>query len=135
MLDNEIGTVIENQAYIFFDYNQPILTPLAYSTIWEEPEPLFNVFVSDFLGEKSQVKAYPNPANEHFFLDFSEIKQHIETAEIEIYDVFGRLVLAQKINENLNKVEISSLENGVYVYKIVGKSSVLGSGKIMVQGL
>jgi hypothetical protein len=30
-------------------------------------------------------------------------------------------------------VSISDLENGVYIYKIVGDTDVLGSGKIMVQ--
>ncbi|MGB1206790.1 MAG: DUF7619 domain-containing protein, partial [Chitinophagales bacterium] len=130
MLDNEIGTVIENQAYIFFDYNQPILTPLAFSTIWEEP-PFLGTSIFEL--ENSQVKAYPNPAKEHFFLDFSAIKQDVETAEIKIYDVFGRLALGQKISADLNKVAISSLEKGVYIYKIVGENDVLGSGKIMVQ--
>ena len=130
MPDNEVGTVIENQAYIFFDYNQPILTPIAFSTIWEAPQFLET---SIFEFENSQVKIYPNPAKEHFFLDFSKAKNISENMEIEIYDVFGRLVLAQKINENLNKVAISDLQSGVFIYKMVGENDVLGSGKIVVK--
>ena len=130
MPDNELGTVIANKAYIFFDYNEPIVTPLAFSTIWEEP-PFFNTSIFEF--ENLQVKVYPNPTKDVFYIDFSENKNSVEMARIEIYDVFGRLVLAQKIDENLNTIDISSLENGMYVYEVLGEKSILGSGKIVVE--
>ena len=132
MPDNEIGTVIENQAYIFFDYNQPILTPLAFSTIWEEP-PFLQTSI--FEAENSLVTIYPNPATTAFYIDFSKIKQQTESAKIVVYDLFGRLVLEQNINKNLNKIDITTIKNGAYVYKIVSENAILGSGKIMIQGL
>ena len=109
MLDNEVGTVIENQAYIFFDYNQPILTPLAFSTIWEEP----SFEGRNIFGLKNtETTIYPNPANEHFFLDFSEAENVSENMEIKIYDVFGKLVFDKAKPAEL--IDLSELENGIY---------------------
>ena len=60
-------------------------------------------------------------------------KNNFENAEIAIYDTFGRLFLAQKKGGKQPKIDISSLENGMYVYEVIGENAVLGSGKIMVQ--
>jgi hypothetical protein len=135
MTDNELGIVIENEAYIFFDYNQPIQTETTSNKLWEIPTVFDTISLVTVFDKKQAIKVYPNPAKAHFFVDFSEIKQSIENVEIFVYDVFGRLILAQKINdvETHFKVSISDLENGVYIYKIVGDTDVLGSGKIMVQ--
>ena len=46
--------------------------------------------------------------------------------------MFGRLILSQNVSRNLNKADISSFENGMYVYKIVGVNDVLGSGKKLI---
>lgn len=42
---------------------------------------------------------------------------------IELYDVTGQLVLSQKVeNSNLNAIDVSSLNTGVYMYKLNGKT-------------
>ena len=138
--DNELGTVIENEAYIFFDYNQPIQTETTSNKLWEVPLVFDTISFVTVLDKKQEIKVYPNPAKDIFYIDFSETKQIVETAEIKIYDVFGRLVLAQKINVvethfnvSISNVSISDLQNGIYVYKIVGENAVFGSGKIVVE--
>ena len=131
--DNEINTVIENEAYIYFDYNQPILTAATSNKIWEIPTAFDTISFISILDKKQAIKIYPNPAKELLYLDFSEKNKSFQNANIQIYDTFGRLLLTQKINENLNSIDISSLENGMYVYKIMGENAVLGSGKIIVQ--
>ena len=54
--DVQIGDVIENKAYIFFDFNAPIITNTVSTTIVD------NLGLNEFTGSES-IKLSPNPAS------------------------------------------------------------------------
>lgn len=56
---------------------------------------------------------YPNPANDIFY-----IQTDVQDLNYKIYDVLGRLILEEAINK---QIDIKSLENGIYLVKIVDK--------------
>ena len=56
---------------------------------------------------------YPNPTTTDVF-----ISGLTETATIEIYDVLGEKISIQTIDVNQNKIDVSQLKSGVYLFKI-----------------
>ena len=65
------------------------------------------------LETKSSLKLYPNPATNDVVYITSE-KNHIK--DIVVYDVFGEMVLADRISSK--SLDISRLVAGVYVLQV-----------------
>jgi parallel beta-helix repeat protein len=80
------------------------------------------------VNEADNVTIYPNPGNDYIILD--KINRQVQ---IEIYDILGKQVIAQKVSDNLVKIDISGLNKGVYVVKIMDKNKALRVGKFVKQ--
>lgn len=72
---------------------------------------------TDILSPKLTI--YPNPAQDQLFI--SNINNE-EYDNLAVYDMSGALLLQQRINGNTNRLNISTLKNGVYM--LVIRSSV-----------
>jgi len=72
---------------------------------------------------------YPNPAS-------SAINFATEAADaktVVIYDVTGKMVETQNLNEGKLKLDVSNYNTGLYIYNVVGsKNQTLKTGKITV---
>lgn len=112
----EAGDEFNNEASIFFDYNDPIITN-NYTTLIEE------ILSTDEL-QNSSVKIYPNPTK-----GFLNIVSDDLISKIEVFDMKGRLVL---VYNNNGMKDISSLPNGIYVFKVYTKKGMF-SYKIIKQ--
>ena len=76
--------------------------------------------------EANLLKTYPNPAHNDLFLADIE-----PDTVVELFDVLGRKMFGQKANERPLKIDVSSLDKGVYFIKMVDKNSVLQMGKFV----
>lgn len=101
------GSSFSNSASIYFDYNFPIVTNTATTTIQALSAQDF-----DF---GSYFAVYPNPVNNVLNI---ETKQAIEVSSINIYNALGQLVLVVPNAQNVVKVDVSSLSAGNYFIKI-----------------
>ena len=70
---------------------------------------------------------YPNPTTGSLMVN-SGCKNCI----FEVYDVIGKKVLSQKLGENETKVDLNSLNNGTYLYKIVQDGVILKADKLLL---
>lgn len=75
--------------------------------------------------QSNSIAVYPNPANEMFNIDLSAVnsKQHL----VELYNSFGQLVVAEKINSttgNVSQFDTGKLEDGLYFVKVVSNGNV-----------
>ena len=84
--DLPVGTIINNKAAIYFDYNAPIITNETYHTIGLD---FITVSTQRPLSEQTRIHVYPNPLQE--FAIF-EMNKEIKNGLIEIYDVSGKPV-------------------------------------------
>ena len=70
----------------------------------------------------------PNPSKgEYTFEGLSE------KYNIDIFDVTGRIIYSNYIDQNNNKVNLTGKYPGVYIYKIVNKENVIKQGKLILE--
>ncbi|UOK41855.1 MULTISPECIES: DUF7619 domain-containing protein [Flavobacterium] len=101
------GDTFSNNASIYFDYNFPIVTNTATTTIQA-------LSTQDF-GFDQYFSLYPNPVKDVLNI---ETKQIIAVSSINIYNQLGQLVLVVPSAQNVSKVDVSSLASGNYFIKI-----------------
>jgi hypothetical protein len=68
---------------------------------------------------KDQDFIYPNPAREQFHI-MNDVSAE---ARISIYDLQGKIIMSQQVNENT--VDITTLPHGIYIVKLVDADKIL----------
>lgn len=97
-----------------------------FSYAWLAKLSLENMGISEI--EKTDLKLYPNPAKNYFYLN-----SKIPIDKIEIYNAAGQIVLTTKLNAETNpKVNIESVVPGIYQVKIQTQNFI-HSLKILVR--
>jgi len=76
--------------------------------------------------ELSEFSLYPNPANDHLFINSPQT-----ISEIAIYDITGKEVLRLE-NISNNQINISDLKTGVYTLKIFGEHHSYSTEKLVI---
>jgi len=77
------------------------------------------------------VKAYPNPASDFLTIE-SKWKTQVKVS-VSVLDVNGKLVQSTPLQDNKQRIDISSLSNGNYFYQLNDeKGAKLYSGKFSV---
>ncbi len=109
-----LGDVISNQADIYFDFNQPVTTNMAITTIVNA------LGVNEFSSLNFSV--YPSPV-----ADILHIQTNTEIRKVTIYNKLGQLVFTSKND----KIDISGLTKGVYFVKVEGINGNFGIQKIV----
>ena len=112
--DVVVGDVISNKADIFFDYNVPVETNTATTTIVN----VLNVNENTLL----DFSVYPIPTD-----NLLQIKSKSEIAKIEIFGKLGRLI-QQSTNNN---VDVSNLTQGLYFVKVTDVNNNFGVKKFV----
>ncbi|MBO7571903.1 MAG: S8 family peptidase [Bacteroidales bacterium] len=79
--------------------------------------------------EQFAIYVYPNPANEELNILLNSLPEGRTT--IEFHDVTGRLVLSEEINSTTTSINISSLKQGVYMYRIINGDNIIARDRIV----
>lgn len=102
-----LGNTFSNTASIYFDYNFPIITNTASTTI--------QALATQDFEFSNYFTLYPNPAKNVLNIN---TKSTIEVHTITIYNQLGQVVLAIPNAKNINTFDVSSLKTGNYFLKI-----------------
>jgi len=114
-----LGTVINNEAAIYFDYNPPIFTNTTLHTIGENYIPII-LNMEEAWVEKMQVRIYPNPTSGLIYIEQLIGKE----TQINVLDNLGRVVLQQNANDRQTTVDLNHLPQGIYYIHIQQEESV-----------
>lgn len=115
-----VGDTFSNFAIIYFDYNFPIITEPATTTIEALSNPDFEF--SNF------VKLYPNPASATITIE----SQTINLKAVEIFNSLGQLIQAIPNDNNRLSIDVSNLSTGTYFVKVHSDKGV-GVSKFVKQ--
>lgn len=127
--NNNIGTEINNNAAIYFDYNDPIITNTATVKIGK-------VIISDIkIVNPSALKilAYPNPFTKQATIEIGG--DYSNPMELNVFDMQGKNVKKiYLVNGNRFTITRNELKSGLYIFEIRSKEEgLIGSGKISVE--
>ena len=112
-----VGDSFSNTASIYFDYNFPIVTNTATTSV------LQSLGTNDFEFD-SYFKIYPNPAKNSLNLD---VKKQINVSSISIYNTLGQQILVIPNAQYTKQVDVSNLKTGNYFIKLISdKGSSVG---------
>lgn len=111
--DLRVGDSIRNKAYIYFDYNEPIITNYAVITRVEN-ESGGGTSVEFIESKIKSIMVYPNPTSS--VLTVKNLKN--ETVGYEVFNAMGQSVFKDDISaENSAILNVGNLTKGIYFIK------------------
>ncbi|HOY49179.1 MAG TPA: T9SS type A sorting domain-containing protein, partial [Flavobacteriales bacterium] len=127
---NPLGSIIQNTAAIYFDFNEPVFTNTTFHTIGEDfLESIVITAISENATNENRVKIYPNPFTSLTTFEFP----NSAPSQLVISDALGRTV--KSLNTNSDKIQLSSegLANGLYFYRVSSNGKQIDAGKLIIQ--
>lgn len=111
-----IGAMIDNTAYIYFDYNSPVVTNTVTTIVVQ------TIGVNELA--KNRLIVYPNPTNGKIKVDLKQLHCKL----VQLIDVTGKVVY-EKVGEQKNQLEVdlSGLATGCYHLLVVTNNEVVNS--------
>ncbi|MBL7926881.1 MAG: T9SS type A sorting domain-containing protein [Bacteroidia bacterium] len=107
----QVGTQIKNTAYIYFDFNQPVVTNTTQNVL-VNPTAINEM-------SSAQYNFFPNPANDVLYVSIH--KPVATTGSIIILDLQGRTVIEEAISKSnpaAATINVSGLAKGIYFLKL-----------------
>ncbi len=117
-----VGDIVQNQAFIYFDFNDAVITNNVVSTITTGS-------VSNSEITTLQLMMSPNPTENIIYLMNKDISA--ETVKVSIFNSIGKCIHNQKISES-KSIDLSSYPSGIYLVSIKSKDKIY-SGKVVKQ--
>ena len=77
--------------------------------------------IDDYMLEKG-ITLMPNPATN--YVDVLVSDNDINIQELQVYDVYGKLLQTIKVNSNPTRIDISNLASGMYMVRILGDNGI-----------
>lgn len=121
-----VGSVINNTASIYFDFNSAIVTNTTVNTIVDIAAGI------ETQSTNAAVKVYPNPFTDNTTFMIQSDKLN-ESYCFEMRDVLGKVVRKIKTTEKQFSVSRSGLENGMYFYTITTADGLADIGKVIIK--
>jgi uncharacterized repeat protein (TIGR01451 family) len=98
------GSQIENTAYIYFDYNAPIITNTTQNN--------FDITVGQFTlsGNENPIVLFPNPSSGIFYF-----KESSNIHAVEVFNLLGEKVFVQGA---VNQINLQNQPKGIYLVRV-----------------
>lgn len=127
--DVALGTQIENEAGIYFDFNEPVITNRTLHTVGKDF--LLEVSATQTLIKGMEMEVFPNPtaAVANFRFKGHEINNGLLT----VFDQQGRPVCAVRFQGTYCQLDGKQLPSGTYFFKVEDAGRGVASGTLMVR--
>ena len=124
-----LGTVIENNAAIYFDFNDPVITNTTKHKIGENYFEITAVENPLFPG--MEINVSPNPFDRQTTISVKNIFSG--NAELSLYNTMGAMVANKTFDGNKLLLSREGLPSGIYIFKLTVDSALAGTGRLVVQ--
>jgi len=123
------GVQLANKAAIFFDFNDPIITNIANHTIGEPFDRIISS-TKNLLYASREIVVQPNPFSESTQISISG--DAIKQGTLRLFNSLGQVAQQQSFSGNQIRVQRKNLQNGFYIYAIIGENQLIATGKIQL---
>lgn len=82
----------------------------------------FNINTTNQETAKPQISIYPNPTKDDIWVKSNQSISTDSDLNIDVYNLKGEMVASKKLNEDIQKVDFSYYENGMYFIQIGSQS-------------
>ena len=76
--------------------------------------------------EKRDVRVYPNP-----FRDKLTIEIHSKEMKLDIFDISGKKIMARRLYDIRNEINLSDLKSGVYIIQLYDRKQAVYNEKVI----
>ncbi len=128
--DTPLGTVIRNDAAIYFDYNPPIITNETFHTLGLN-------FIEIMVGTTEHptipnvnVIVRPNPFVDFAIFDLVNLPD--QNFLMQLFDINGRLIRQENHNSSTFIFAKKELSSGMYFYRLSAEDGFVNTGKLMI---
>ncbi|MCB9306860.1 MAG: hypothetical protein H6565_09705 [Lewinellaceae bacterium] len=125
--DLPLGSVIENHAAIYFDYNEPVITNTTYHTVGQP----FTTIVKDLPDNGIEWEAYPNPFAEEIRFHLNDIPADMPM-RLSIFNPLGVLERDESFTGPDYRFRRNRLPAGLHFFRIESKGRLLASGRLII---
>ena len=125
---NPDGTLLENTAAIYFDFNQPVLTNTTHHTIGRN---FIQVTAVQTAQGRSKLQVYPNPSSD--FVRFEAATPISEPLRFTLTNTLGQTVRHIRAAQLPITLESAGLPVGTYFFRFETDREIVWSGKIVVE--
>ena len=123
-----LGTKIENQAAIFFDFNAPVITNRAWHTIGKDFL-VVKTFVPDV--QDLMLTVQPNPVQDRCVLLLKGLGEPLPDCLLRVYDMAGKSVLERAFSGTRLELDASALGAGSYSFEVLAGAQRIGRGRFV----
>lgn len=110
--DAQNNVIVESDGKFGAEASHNISTKEGYASVEEMTNETYNV--------------YPNPVKDVLTVEGQDIEQ------VDVFNTMGQLVKTVKCNDNIVNVNVSDLQNGMYVVNVIDNNGEVSSKKISV---
>ncbi|SFD27308.1 T9SS type A sorting domain-containing protein [Algibacter pectinivorans] len=99
-------------------------------SVWEAIPTNVSLSLSENKLSSSEVKIFPNPANDSFTMAFKNLNQ----VKVQIFDMLGKTVYNNKsLGENLKVINNGQFKSGVYLIRVVDGANKVYNTKLIIK--
>ena len=125
--DLPLGTVIENKAEIYFDFNEAVVTNTYFHTLGKP----FTTFVKNLPADRVDLQIYPNPFRKVALFRLNGVDANA-FVRLSLFDALGRKAGEETFTGREYLFQNKYLTPGMYFFKMEEKGRLLTSGKVMI---
>lgn len=122
------GTLLHNNAAIYFDFNAPVITNTTAHTVGK------NYLISSVKNNPGALPAFtvfPNPASDRVWIQFRGFTSG--QSHVELLDTQGRVVVRQTFSGEQALLYAGGLPSGLYLIRVFDGRNWLGNGRLIWQ--
>jgi uncharacterized repeat protein (TIGR01451 family) len=129
--ETPLGSVVENRAGIYFDFNAPVMTNTVFHTVDTGflERVIGNVKFQEVIDNQHFVRVLPNPIRAGAYLFFE--KMALEENWFSLYNTFGKTVYQVKFSGDKIRLP-EGLPEGNYFFELRNKEGYFGHGRISI---
>lgn len=123
-LDLPIGTILKNQAGIYFDFNEAVITNTTSHTVGKDFMPSIVSKINQLDTHDYNISIAPNPVVQSLNITIDNGNAS-DIYSVFIFDILGRQVKRLYFNTQSMNINRENIENGIYLLEVRANDKII----------